>query len=816
MKYSLPFACAFTLLFATTLTAITFEQRLEAQRSLEHVYDNHRIWPKENPGARPPLEVTLPEASLRAKVEDYLRKSDALERYWERPITAQQLQAEMDRMAKETKQPVFLRELFAALGNDPQLIAECLARPILADRFIHHMYSGDGRVHGVLKRQVESELAITNTLEAMRALSGSYSETIWKKTDNIPLYMMSMNIDGSILLDTQEWTDWTGRLQQYVPGLQVMKISRLLEDEERYYVIVVLQKEDAFLRLATVEWKKQTFDEWWSTARQQVRAEIAIPDFAFALSYPSLDSLASTDSWFPTDASAPTPRGIHVAVWTGTEMIIWGGRDFLTKFNTGGRYLPSTNTWAAGGTSTIGAPTERAWHTAVWTGTEMIVWGGYDGGFLNTGGRYNPSTNTWAEGGTSTKNAPTGRNYHSAVWTGTEMIVWGGHGNGYLNTGGRYDPSTNTWAAGGTSAIGAPTGRMMHTAVWTKDEMIVWGGAADHDDTFKTGGRYDPSTDTWTAGGISTTHAPIARCCHTAVWTGREMIIWGGWWYDGNIHIENTGGRYSPYTDTWERGGTSIVKAPRERIHHSAVWTGAEMIIWGGIGSADLNTGGRYNPSTNQWAAGGTTTANAPTARYSHRAVWTGAEMIVWGGVNDIWLNTGGVYSPGCLFCDDFEDGILANDWAYSKPAWNETGGSLVATPTGKAIAVATPAFTGCRTCSIEVEMKTEGGVGNALSLLAWYVDKNNTMELQLKEETDKIVLKQRVDNTIVKRQDVSVTINSNQVYRIKIAFDGSQFDVSVDSVHMLSMVSASPVPTGTVGFLTKNTVGTFGFITVQ
>src|SRR4030095_16051976 len=58
------------------------------------------------------------------------------EDYWNRPITAEQLQAEMDRMADHTKQPDVLRELFEALGNDPFVIAECLARSVLAERLV--------------------------------------------------------------------------------------------------------------------------------------------------------------------------------------------------------------------------------------------------------------------------------------------------------------------------------------------------------------------------------------------------------------------------------------------------------------------------------------------------------------------------------------------------------------------------------------------------------------------------------------------------------------------------------------------------------
>src|SRR5205823_5833600 len=81
------------------------------------------------------------------------------------------------------------------------------------------------------------------------------------------------------------------------------------------------------------------------------------------------------DMWTPTSINlAPTARQSHTAVWTGSEMIIWGGTDPSSDFNTGGRYNPSTDSWTP--TSTVNAPAARAFHTAVWTGSEMIVWGG--------------------------------------------------------------------------------------------------------------------------------------------------------------------------------------------------------------------------------------------------------------------------------------------------------------------------------------------------------------------------------------------------------------------------------------------------------
>src|SRR5215468_6729261 len=114
---------------------LTFARRVAYQRAIEDVYWRHRIWPKERPDPKPSLDAVMSQAQLESKVEEYLRNSQALEDYWQRPITADQLQTEMERMASHTRQPDVLRELFAALGNDPFVIAECLARPVLAERF---------------------------------------------------------------------------------------------------------------------------------------------------------------------------------------------------------------------------------------------------------------------------------------------------------------------------------------------------------------------------------------------------------------------------------------------------------------------------------------------------------------------------------------------------------------------------------------------------------------------------------------------------------------------------------------------------------
>jgi hypothetical protein len=218
----------------------------------------------------------------------------------------------------------------------------------------------------------------------------------------------------------------------------------------------------------------------------------------------------------------------------------------------------------------------------------MIVWGGGRGavGYTNTGGIYDPATDGWTA--TSTANAPTGRIYHTVVWTGSKMIVWGGQQTGtydYVNTGGVYDFATGTWTATRTS--GAPPARSGHTAVWTGSKMIVWGGWDGVSSEFDTGGLYDPGTNTWAATG--TTGVPTGRSGHSAVWTGSSMVVWGG--------DTTTGGLYDPATDAWTATGTA--GAPTARTSHAATWTGAAMIVWGGYsGSAPVNTGGVYgNPA---------------------------------------------------------------------------------------------------------------------------------------------------------------------------------------------------------------------------
>ena len=244
----------------------------------------------------------------------------------------------------------------------------------------------------------------------------------------------------------------------------------------------------------------------------------------------------------------------------------------------------------------------------------------------------------------NSQGAPEARSQMMSVWTGHEFIVWGGRGDrgaaDYdrpFNDGARYHPDTDSWTPLSECPL---NGRYDAISVWTGRELIVWGGAVRVPPaflaavpnllTYGDGARYDPALDQWTL--LPQEGALSARYKHTAVWTGTEIIIWGGAQYPSAVNF-NDGARFNPATGRW----TPLAQpgAPSDRSCHLAVWDGAEMIVWGGatIGGECFNTGGRYDPVLDRWTP--LTLNNAPVPRYMQRpdaGVWTGRQLLVFGG----------------------------------------------------------------------------------------------------------------------------------------------------------------------------------------
>ena len=324
-----------------------------------------------------------------------------------------------------------------------------------------------------------------------------------------------------------------------------------------------------------------------------------------------------------SSTGVPSARAGHSTVWTGTEMIVWGGSGSSgTPLNSGGGYAADTDAWTT--LTTVGAPAARSGHTTVWTGTEMIVWGGQGGsGNLGTGGRYSPNTLSWT--GLSTTGAPEARQGHAAVWTGSGMIVWGGLNiAGLRNDGAIYDPANNTWTPLPTE--GAPEGRRGAVAVWGDNRLIVWGGEGESGD-LATGGQLlftNGVPSVWTP--INPTNAPAARSGHSAVWFGDKMFVWGG--KNGGV-VFGDGAAYCAHCDTWFP--VSSTNAPSPRFDASMIATTTGFAVFAGANNGgDLNNGATYDPANNEWLP--LSTLGSPLARSGGGGVWTGTELLLFGG----------------------------------------------------------------------------------------------------------------------------------------------------------------------------------------
>jgi len=597
----------------------------------------------------------VPRALLERQVRTYLKQGAALERFWHRQVTVAMLIEEAERMAAGSRMPARLRELHAALDDDPRLILECLARPVLVDRMARQLFESDPRFHAAGRGWDEWWASVEGDLDdTPPPATGPYPVALTRPPARLatPAQEESALSGGSslvgICVPTDAWISgtlsesaigrhrsshtavWTGSLMIVwggVSGGEVLNTGFRYNPATDTVTPVSLTGAPTARKRHTAVWTGSRMLIWGGTGLS-----------GFVDTGASYNAVANTWTALPV-TGAPSPRADHTAVWAVSSMIVWGGTSG-GSLNTGAAYSPGTGVWTP--LSQTNAPSPRSGHTAVWTGTEMVVWGGSAPGPLDTGARYLPGSNTWVA--LTTAGVPAARSGHTAVWTGDEMIVWGGQGaSGPLDTGARFSLTTLTWIP--VSQADAPSPRTGHTAVWNGGEMIVWGGAAGSV-ALASGARYDPSADGWTA--LPAAGAPSARSGHRAVWAGTTMIVHGG---IANGEDLAGGGRYDPVADFWTPIPLTDLR-PSPRMRHASVWTGNEMIVWGGTASTPTNTGARFNPATDSWSP--MSTSGAP-ASASFSPVWTGSVMIVWNGISggrydpiaNAWTPISMLYAPG-------------------------------------------------------------------------------------------------------------------------------------------------------------------------
>ncbi len=346
--------------------------------------------------------------------------------------------------------------------------------------------------------------------------------------------------------------------------------------------------------------------------------------------------------WRPMQSppAALEGRACSSAVWTGTEALVWGGNSASVRaLRSGARYDPIHDRWTPMSGFDDAALIARGCAFSLWIDGSfgmgrMLIWGGHNEDNDVEQQRqlvmYDPATDRWDLRGAA--GAPHGAWGGSIVWTGKQIVVWSGGYKGFSlrpATGGTYDPSSGQWSA--VSATNAPGARHDAITAWTGERMLVWGGRGVNNAP-STGGAYDPQTDLWSS--LPQDGAPTTADGYGA-WTGTELLAWSG-----------KGGRYDPRTDAWRPMASD--GGPSARSGGASVWTGRDLIIWSGDDSATgqvVADGARYDLAQDRWLP--LPQEGAPSARAWAAVVWTGRGMLVWGGgTTDTQPTDGAIYYP--------------------------------------------------------------------------------------------------------------------------------------------------------------------------
>jgi len=249
------------------------------------------------------------------------------------------------------------------------------------------------------------------------------------------------------------------------------------------------------------------------------------------------------------------------------------------------------------GWTELPAPPEiRTGAAHVWTDSQLLVWGGYTGfdepNVVASGLVFDPVESTWRP----ITPAPLElRALMASAWTGSELLVWGGWSGTYgyefaevfFDDGAAYDPVSGSWRMLPPSPIDARA----PLSVWTGREMLVWGTVLRVEDRPRDGAAYDPTTDSWRR----IADAPIELTDAAAVWTGTEMIVFGAALHGGNVPETPTaiGAAYDPASDTWRQ----LPESDIDPNANTASWLEGRLIAW----DYSAHTSA-YSPHADAWA----------------------------------------------------------------------------------------------------------------------------------------------------------------------------------------------------------------------
>lgn len=299
------------------------------------------------------------------------------------------------------------------------------------------------------------------------------------------------------------------------------------------------------------------------------------------------------------------PRFEASGVWTGSEAIVWGGTDMTARGNgllsDGAAYNPETDRWRV---IRPGPLTERSAHLAVWTGTEMLIWGGHRANYIEPpdGAAYDPETDRWRE----MADGPLEWEPNAAgAWTGIEWVIAATSREDVTKVA-AYDPAADTWRT--LPSIDAQFGHEKHL-IWADAQLILLDQSARLS-------RLPDEAGEWIAVAPLRGGFPVYP---TVEWTGVHVIGIASQFLgtDQPRYWQFLVG-WDPNSDTWP----SLPAAPANLLSADRlVWADGRAILLGADLAYDAESQAWWDMPTPTW-----------DDRYDSVILWAGDRLFVWGG----------------------------------------------------------------------------------------------------------------------------------------------------------------------------------------
>ena len=362
-------------------------------------------------------------------------------------------------------------------------------------------------------------------------------------------------------------------------------------------------------------------------------------------------------TWRTLPAGPLSPRSRASAVWTGTEMVIAGGLDRppcqpndrcepgeheAEELRDGAAYDPATDAWR----TIAPAPIAFDLAPAVWTGDVMLVVART--AVARAPARllaYDPTRDTWEE-----RSPPPGdinvvdSGYGDPAWTG-ELAVFAREANTTEKAEWAYDPASDRWIELPRDPLGCSYDRSMVAVAGSLVLLAVPCSGTPGGDApaLYRAARLDLDTREWhrlPGSGIADDGCECWIASGDRVVSPSWRTVDGGPddYYDRPYP---TGGVLDVATETW----SDLTPPPAPEREASGSGPSIARGYWGPAGAWVAAGNWLYSPSTGAWNP----LPPTPDAARDRAAVWTGHEIITWGGSNEGYTGqvaTGASYTP--------------------------------------------------------------------------------------------------------------------------------------------------------------------------